>query len=87
MTSANGYGPVMRGRNKILPSLSAKHAFVRGMQILLIILLLVVLLIVGLGLSASSSIHREPVGGLTSTPGALNILIVGSDSRDGLSQE
>ena len=87
MTNANGYGPVMRGRNQILPSLSAKHAFVRGLQILLIILLLVVLLIVGLGLSASSSIHREPVGGLTSTPGALNILIVGSDSRDGLSQE
>lgn len=87
MTTADGYGPVMRGRNRLMPQLTAKSALVRGLQITLIALLLIVLLIVGLGLSASSSIHREPVGGLTSTPGPLNILIVGSDSRDGLSAE
>lgn len=87
MSAANGYGPVMRGRNQLVPSRSFKQMAIRTTQVLIIGALLLVLLGVGLGLSASASIHREPVSGLTTTPGPLHILVVGSDSRDGLSQE
>ncbi len=77
----------MRGRNAILQQRSVKQITIRLLQIVVIAALLIILLSVGLGLSASASINREPVQGLTSAPGPLNILIVGSDSRDGLSQE
>lgn len=87
MTSTDGYGPVMRGRNSILPAWSLRQWTVRTLQFVVITTLIVVLVAVGLGLSASASIRREPVGGLTSTAGPMNILIVGSDSRDGLSPE
>ncbi len=56
---------------------------------MVLVLALVLLLVSGLGLMAyaSSRIERIPVQGLTSSPGRMNILVVGSDSREGMTPE
>lgn len=61
-----------------------------GRRILLLLVVLLVLPLLGGGavaVYASSQITREPVDNLSSGPGPLHILVVGSDSREGLTTE
>jgi LCP family protein required for cell wall assembly len=61
-----------------------------GRTLLLVLLLGIVLVLVGgMGLAAyaSAKIERVPVEGLGSAGARMNILVVGSDSREGLTEE
>lgn len=78
------FGPPMRGRHRRLPF---RKAFGAAVNLALFSVLLIALLLGGLAVYASSQINREPVDGLGDGVGALNVLIVGSDSRDGFTPE
>ncbi|MGH3443360.1 MAG: LCP family protein, partial [Nitriliruptorales bacterium] len=54
---------------------------------LLVLVLLAVVVYGGAGLYGSSQITRSEVGGLQTGSGPLNVLVVGSDSREGLTGE
>ena len=78
------YGPVLTGRHR-------RFSVLRILRTLLMIALVLVVAVVGLGLVvglyASSQIQRQEVAGLVGGTGSLNILVVGSDSREGFTPE
>jgi LCP family protein required for cell wall assembly len=77
-----GFGPPVRGRRRVrLPRL-------RPLLVLLLVLaLLVPLTGVALALYTSARIERIDVQGLGTAAGRMNVLVVGSDSREGLTSE
>lgn len=86
----DGFGPPTRGRGR--RRLGRAGGGRRTLRVLLVTLLVVVLLLaltgVALALYASARITREPVSGLQDAPGGRsNVLVVGSDSREGLTEE
>ncbi len=83
--SSDGFAPPQRGRSNPLARSSGR----RPLRILLLVLLALVLLAVGTGVaaavSANSKIERVDVKGLKPvTGGRRNILLVGSDGREGM---
>lgn len=78
------FGPPMRGRHRRVTFTGALGA---AIKLALYSLLVIALLLSGLAVYASSQINREVVDGLGDGVGALNVLIVGSDSRDGFTPE
>lgn len=78
------FGPAMRGRHRRLTFAGAVGA---ALNIALFGILAVALLMGGLGIYASSQINRQPIEGLAEGSGALNVLVVGSDSREGFTPE
>lgn len=78
------FGPTLRGRHRRLTFTGAVGA---ALNIALFGVLAVVLVIAGLGVYASSQITRQPVDGLAAGSVAMNVLVVGSDSRDGFTPE
>ncbi|WP_370324885.1 LCP family protein [Euzebya sp.] len=78
------FGPPMRGRHR---RLSFGAALGAALRIAVFGVLIIALLLVGLGVYASSQITREPVEGLGNGVGAFNVLVVGSDSREGFTPE
>lgn len=78
------FGPPMRGRHRRVTFGGAIGA---AFKLALYSLLVVALLLGGLAVYSSSQINREVVEGLGAGVGALNVLIVGSDSRDGFTPE
>jgi len=84
--SGNGYGPAFRGRS------SRTRRVVRRLATGTLVATLV-LALVAVGLSAALvvttlvSLRRQPVEGLTGGGGQMNVLVVGSDSREGLTAE
>ncbi len=78
------FGPMMRGRHRRVGFGTALGAAV---NFALFGLLVLALALGGLSVYASSQINREEVTGLGDGVGALNVLIVGSDSRDGFTPE
>lgn len=84
-TGDDDFGPVMRGRHR---RLTAGRAFSLALNAAIGIVLILVLVAAGLGLYASAQISRQEVTGLSgSQSSALNVLVVGSDSRDGFTPE
>lgn len=82
-----GFAPPQRGRHNPLKATKKR----RPLRIIGLVLLALVLLAVGTGvaaaLSANSKITRVPVKGLAPiTDGRRNILIVGSDGREGMTK-
>ena len=82
-----GFAPPQRGRHNPLKATKKR----RPLRIILLVLLALVLLAVGTGiaaaLSANSKITRVPVKGLAPiTNGQRNILLVGTDSREGMTK-
>lgn len=94
---ADTFGPAMRGRSRRLSlgrlslrapgRMSFGRAVGAAINLALFSLLLVALLVGGLAVYASAQIQRVPVEGLGDGVGALNVLVVGSDSREGLTAE
>lgn len=92
-----GFGPPQRGRQRILPRPTGfgrprRLGRPRGLgKAVLTGLLVVVLAVVGTGAAlavyTSLQINRTDVGGLGSASGQMNVLIVGNDSREGLTDE
>lgn len=78
------FGPPLQGRHRRVTFGGALGA---AFKIALFTLLVMALLLSGLAVYASSQINREPIEGLADGVGALNVLIVGSDSRDGFTPE
>ena len=78
------FGPAIEGRHRRLTFGSALGA---AINLALFGVLLVALIFGGLAVYSSSQINRETVEGLGDGQGALNVLIVGSDSRDGFTPE
>ncbi|MEE8602149.1 LCP family protein [Euzebya tangerina] len=78
------FGPAMRGRHRRLTFGGALGA---ALNLALFGILLLALVFGGLAVYSSSQINREPIEGLARGEGALNVLIVGSDSRDGFTPE
>ncbi|MGI9018583.1 MAG: LCP family protein [Euzebya sp.] len=78
------FGPAMRGRHR---RLSFGGALSAAFNFAVFGLLALALLSGGLGVYASSQINRQAVDGLGQGVGALNVLVVGSDSRDGFTPE
>ena len=81
---ADTFGPAMRGRHR---RLSFGKAFGAAVNFAVFSVLLLALLMGGLAVYASSQINREPIEGLGDGVGALNVLVVGSDSREGFTAE
>ncbi|CAN5263702.1 hypothetical protein BH23ACT9_BH23ACT9_14280 [soil metagenome] len=78
------FGPAIRGRHR---RVSFGSLLGSAVNIALFTILITVLALGGLSVYASSQINREPITGLGSGAGALNVLVVGSDSRDGFTPE
>lgn len=81
----DGYGPAQRGRVR-------PRRWGRRLALLLVLGPLVLLLAVAgtataLLLSTSTQIERIPVQGLSPVQGRMNVLLVGTDSREGLTPE
>jgi LCP family protein required for cell wall assembly len=74
---AGGWGPTVGGRSR------------RRLPLRVLVWVLVVLLvtITALGLWVTSRIPREPVDGLAGSGSPLHVLVVGSDSREGLTED
>lgn len=80
-----GYGPAQRGRVR-------PRRWGRRLMVLLTLGILVMLLAIGgtataLLISTNAKIERIPVQGLTALQGRMNVLVVGTDSREGLTAE
>jgi LCP family protein required for cell wall assembly len=85
----DGYGPPARGRS-LRPRRRRRGG--AGRTLLITVLVLALLLLgppLALAAYASSQVDRRPVDNLGSAPSFLqmNVLVVGSDSRDGLTEE
>ena len=78
------FGPAMTGRHR---RVSFTKALGGVFNIAFSALMIVLLALGGLAVYASSQIQREPVEGLVSGGPTLNVLVVGSDSRDGFTPE
>ena len=78
------FGPAMKGRHR---RLSFGKALGASFNIAFFGLLILLLIIAGLGVYSSSQIQREPVEGLVGGGDTLNVLVVGSDSRDGFTPQ
>lgn len=78
------FGPAIRGRHR---RVTFGGALVTSFKLALYSVLLIAVILAGLAVYASSQINREPVEGLADGVNALNVLIVGSDSRDGFTPE
>jgi len=86
----DGFGPPARGRGR--RRVGRPGGGWRVLRVLLVTLLVLVLLLaltgVALAFYTSARITREPVDGLQDAPGGRsNVLVVGSDSREGLTEE
>lgn len=81
------FGPALRGG----PGARRRIPRPRRRTVLVVVLVCALLLVgapLGLTLYGSAQVQREPVEGLGSAPGTqMNILVVGSDSRAGLTDE
>lgn len=92
-----GFGPAERGRQRPRvrlpgglrrPRLPGTRGLARVLLSGLLVLVLAVLATgTALALYTSSQIKREAVGGLRAASGQMNVLIVGNDSREGLTDE
>lgn len=78
------FGPPMRGRHR---RVTLTGAIGSALNIALFGILAVALLMGGLGVYASSQINRQEIEGLGESTDALNVLVVGSDSREGFTPE
>jgi LCP family protein required for cell wall assembly len=81
---ADAFGPALRGRHR---RLTFGRAVGAAVNLALFGVLVVALTAGGLAVYASSQITRVPVEGLGDGVGALNVLVVGSDSREGFTPE
>jgi LCP family protein required for cell wall assembly len=82
----DGRGPAPRGTRDRRPR--RRRGLLRtALTLLLVMLLLGMLMSFGLLAYASSKIERVPVEGLQSAGATMNVLVVGSDSREGLTEE
>lgn len=78
------FGPPLSGRHRRVTFGGALKA---SLNLAFYTVLLLLLVLVGLGVYASSQIQREDVTGLVGGGPTLNVLVVGSDSRDGFTPE
>jgi len=79
-------GPVVRGRQRPVPG--ARSLLRLSITIGVILAMVAVVVVASLGVYLSGRIQRVPVGGLSGNPvDELNVLVVGSDSREGFTAE
>jgi LCP family protein required for cell wall assembly len=84
----DGFGPTLRGQAPVRRSkrLGRRLALI-GLVLALLVPLTGAALAGTLLLTTSQRIERIPVDGLAASAPAMNVLLVGTDSRDGLTQE
>lgn len=84
----DGFGPPHQGRRRLrLPRIGKGGAWRTVRRVLAVLVLLVVLFAAGLTVLATVRMSRIEVAGLAAGNGPMNVLIVGSDSREGLTRK